>query len=60
MYKLGLEKAEESEIKLPTFHWIIEKAREFQKTPSTSASLSMVRPLMCGSQQTRKFFKMWE
>ena len=28
MYKLGLEKAEEPEIKLPTF---IEKAREFQK-----------------------------
>ena len=28
MYKLGLEKAEDPEIKLPTF---IEKAREFQK-----------------------------
>ena len=28
MYKLGLEKAEESEVKLPTF---MEKAREFQK-----------------------------
>ena len=33
MFKLVLEKAEEPEIKLPTFdhHWIIEKAREFQK-----------------------------
>ena len=31
MYKLDLEKAEEPEIKLPTFHWIIKKAREFQK-----------------------------
>ena len=30
MYKLGLEKAEEPEVKLPT-HAIIEKAREFQK-----------------------------
>ena len=30
MYKLGLEKAEEPEVKLPT-HVIIEKAREFQK-----------------------------
>ena len=29
MYKLDLEKAEEPEIKLPT--WTIEKAREFQK-----------------------------
>ena len=33
MFKLALEKAEEPEIKLPTsnIHWIIEKAREFQK-----------------------------
>ena len=31
MFKVDLEKAEEPEIKLPTFHWIIEKAREFQK-----------------------------
>ena len=31
MFKLDLEKAEEPEIKLPTFHWIIKKAREFQK-----------------------------
>ena len=30
MFKLDLEKAEESEIKLPIC-WIIEKAREFQK-----------------------------
>ena len=31
MFKLDLEKAEEPEIKLPNVHWIIEKAREFQK-----------------------------
>ena len=31
MFKLDSEKTEEPEIKLPTFHWIIEKAREFQK-----------------------------
>ena len=32
MFKLVLEKAEEPEIKLPTsIHWIVEKAREFQK-----------------------------
>ena len=31
MFKLDLEKAEEPEIKLPIFCWIIEKAREFQK-----------------------------
>ena len=28
---MDLEKAGEPEIKLPTFSWIIEKAREFQK-----------------------------
>ena len=31
MYKLSFEKAEELEIKLLTFVWIVEKAREFQK-----------------------------
>ena len=31
MVKLVLEKAEEPEIKLPTSHWNIKKAREFQK-----------------------------
>ena len=30
MSKLGLEKAEEPEW-IPNIHWIIEKAREFQK-----------------------------
>ena len=30
-YKLDLEKAEESEIKLTNSHWIIGKAREFKK-----------------------------
>ena len=31
--------------------WIIEKAREFQKKTPTSASLTMLKPLLCGSQQ---------
>ena len=31
MFKLDLERAEESEIKLPTSSWLLEKAREFQK-----------------------------
>ena len=30
MYKLGLEKAEEPE-QIANIHWIIERAREFQK-----------------------------
>ena len=32
MYKLGLEKAEEPEIKLPTFIGSRKKAREYQKS----------------------------
>ena len=43
---------------IANIRWIIEKAREFQKT-STSASLT-TRKLLCGSQQTGKFFKRWE
>ena len=31
MFKLDLEKAEEPEIKIANIHWIIKKAREFQK-----------------------------
>ena len=31
VYKLDLEKAKESEMKLSTFHWTIEIAREFQE-----------------------------
>jgi len=59
MFKVDLEKAEEPEIKLPTF-WIIEKARKSQKK-STSALLTMPKPLTvwittnCG-----KFFKRWD
>ena len=35
---------------IANIHWIIKKAREFQKT-STSALLTMLKQL-CGSQQT--------
>ena len=31
MFKLNFIGAEEPEIRLPTFSWIMEKAREFQK-----------------------------
>ena len=42
MYKLDLEKAEEPEIKLPTYVGVIGKARELQKKIYiyTSASLA--------------------
>ena len=50
MFKLDLEKAEEPEIKLPTYVES-QKKQEFQKT-STSALLTTPKPLLCGSQQT--------
>ena len=60
MYMLNLEKAEEPELKLPTFVGSWRKQGNFRKT-STSASLTMLKPLTvwittnCG-----KFLKRWE
>ena len=45
MFKLDLEKAEETEIKLPTSVEPQKKAREFQKKTSTSVLLLMPKPL---------------
>ena len=59
MYKLDLEKAEESEIKLPTSVWSLKKQESSRKT-STSALLTTPKPLTvwitinCG-----KFWKGW-
>ena len=50
IYKLDLEKAEEPEIKLPTSIRSQRKQENSSKT-STSASLTMLKPLT-GSQQT--------
>ena len=53
MYKLGLEKAEEPEIKLPTFteSW---RKQENSRTASTSASLTIAKAFLwlCGSLET--------
>ena len=45
MYKLDLEKAEEPEIKLPTFVGSWRKQESSRKT-STSASLTVLKPLI--------------
>ena len=58
MYKLDLEKAEESEIKLPTSFGSHKKQESSRKT-YTSALLTTPKPF-CGSQQTGKFLKRWE
>ena len=46
----GFRKGKGTRDQIANICWIIEKAREFQKT-STSASLTMIKPL-CESQQT--------
>ena len=60
MFNLDLEKAEESEIKLPISIGSLKKQENFRKT-YTSALLTMPKPLIlwittnCG-----QFFKRWE
>ena len=48
-FKLDLEKVEEPDIKVPTFAGSQRKQGNSRKT---SASLTMLQPLMCGSQQS--------
>ena len=50
MFKLDIEKAEEPEIKLLNIHWIIEKAREFQKNICFYI-INYAKAFDCGSQQ---------
>ena len=57
----GFRKGRGTRDQIANIHWIIEKAREFQKTPSISALLTMPKPLTvwitinCG-----KIWKRWE
>ena len=46
----GFRKGRGTRDQIANIHWIIRKAKEFQKT-STSALLTIPKPL-CGSQQT--------
>ena len=47
----GFRKGRGTRDQITNICWIMEKAREFQKT-SISALLTMWKPLLCGSQQT--------
>ena len=59
MYKLGFEKAEEPEIKLPTFFGSSKK-KESSRV-SSSVLLTMTKPLaMWITVSCGKFFKSWE
>ena len=57
----GFRKGRGTRDQIANIHWIIKKAREFQKKPSISALLTMPKPLTvwitinCG-----KFWKRWE
>ena len=51
MFKLDLGKAEEPEIKLPTFIGSLRKQENSRKS-FTSALLTLSKPLICGSQET--------
>ena len=60
MFKLGLEKAKEPEIKLPTSAGSLKKQESSRKT-STSASLTMLKPLTVWiTTNGGQFFKRWE
>ena len=60
MYKLDLEKAEESEIKLPIYVSSQKNLENSRKT-STSASLNTLKPLtMQITTNCEKFLKRWE
>ena len=60
MFKLDLEKAEEPEIKLPTFNGSWRKQGNSRK-PYTSALLTMLKPLIVWiTMNCGKFLKRWE
>ena len=59
--QVGFRKGRGTRDQIANIHWILEKAREFQKITLTSASLTMLKPLTgwittnCG-----KFLKRWQ
>ena len=60
MYKLDLEKAEETEIKLPTSVGSEKKQEHFRRT-SISALLTTPKPLTVSiTTNSGKLFKRWE
>ena len=56
----GFRKGRGTRDQIANIHWIIEKAREFQKK-STSTLLTTPKPLTVGiTMNCRKFLKRWE
>ena len=57
----GFRKGRGTRDQIANIHWIMEKAREFQKKTSISAFLTMPKPLTVWITKNRgKFFKRWE
>ena len=55
----GSRKGRETRDQIANICWIIEKAREFQKS-IYFCFIDNVKCFVCWSQQTRKFWKRWE
>ena len=57
----GFRKGQGTRDQIANIHWIIKKAREFQKKKSTFALLTMSKPLTVWiTTNYEKFFKRWE
>ena len=57
IYKLDLEKAGKPVIQMANIHWIIEKAREFQKN---ICFIDYAKAFVWITTNCGKFFKRWE
>ena len=57
----GFRKGRGTRDQISNIHWIMEKAREFQKKTSISALLTMPKHLtVCFTRNCGKFWKRWE
>ena len=57
----GFRKGRGTRYQIPNLHWITEKAKEFKKKTSTSASLTMLKPLTVWITTNRGIaLKRWE
>ena len=60
-FQAGFRKGRGTRDQISKLHWIIGKAREFQKKTSTSVSLMMLKALtMWNTTNCGNFFKRWE
>ena len=55
----GFRKGRGTRDQIANIHWIMEKAREFQKN-IYFCFIDYAKAFDCGSQQTGKFWKRWE